>query len=113
MATRAGVAECSTSDMARRSRARSIRASPVTGYCGARRVISASISSRCAISAATSSRARVGRVLVALLLGQVALEDGVRRALPEVRLEHRREGQPATGPPAADAVSPRRHRPGR
>jgi len=58
MATRAGVAECSTSDMAQRSRARSIRARPVTGYCGARRVISASISSRCAISAATSSRAR-------------------------------------------------------
>ena len=57
MATRAGVAECSTSDMAQRSSARSIRASPVTGYCGARRVISASIESRCAISAATSSRA--------------------------------------------------------
>ena len=57
MATRAGVAECSTSDMAQRSRARSIRARPVTGYCGARRVISASISSRCAMTAATSSRA--------------------------------------------------------
>src|SRR5512146_2164924 len=57
MATRAGVAECSTSDMAVRSSARSIRASPVTGYWGARRVISASISSRWAISAATSSRA--------------------------------------------------------
>ena len=57
MATRAGVAECSTSDMAQRSSARSIMASPVTGYWGARRVISASIESRCSISAATSSRA--------------------------------------------------------
>ena len=52
-------------------------------------------------------------VLVALLLRQVALEDGVRRPLPEVRLEHRRECQPATGSPAADPVSPRRHRPAR
>jgi len=50
---------------------------------------------------------------VALLLGEVALEDRIRRALPEVRLEHGREGQPAAGPPAANAVSPRRHRPGR
>ena len=57
MATRAGVAECSTSDMAVRRSARSIRARPVTGYWGARRVISASIASRCDISAATSSRA--------------------------------------------------------
>jgi hypothetical protein len=54
-----------------------------------------------------------GGVLVALLLGQVALEDGVSRSLAEVGLEDRREGEPATGPPAADAVSPRRHRPGR
>jgi hypothetical protein len=51
-----------------------------------------------------------GRVRVAFLLGQVALEDGIRGALPEIRLEDRREGEPATGPPAADAVSPR-HRP--
>ena len=58
----------------------------------------------------TGQRRCVG---VALRLGQVALEDGVRGALPEVRLEHGREGQPASGPPAADAVSPRRHRPGR
>ena len=50
---------------------------------------------------------------VALLLGQVPLQDGLRGALPEVRLEHGREGEPPTGPPAADAVSPRRHRPGR
>ena len=53
------------------------------------------------------------RVLVALLVRQVALEDGVRGPLAEVRLEDRREGEPATGPPAANAVSPRRHRPGR
>jgi hypothetical protein len=32
--------------------------------------------------------------------------------LPEVRLEDRGEGQTATGPPAADAVSPRHRRPG-
>ena len=106
MATRAGVAECSTSPMAQRSSARSIRASPVTGYWGARRSISASIASRCAITAATSSRASVGGVRVALGLGEVALEDGVRRALAEVGLEDRRERQPAAGPPAADAGQP-------
>jgi len=54
-----------------------------------------------------------GRILVALLLGQVALEDGVGRALAEISLEDRGEGKSATGSPAADAVSPRRHRPGR
>ena len=53
------------------------------------------------------------RILVAFLLGQVTLEDRVGRALTEIRLEDRREGKPATGPPAANAVSPRRHRPGR
>src|SRR6478735_8072638 len=57
MATRAGVPECSTSDMAVRRSARSIRASPVTGYWGARRVISASIESRYRVTAPTSSRA--------------------------------------------------------
>ena len=57
MATRAGVAECSTSDMAVRSRARSIRARPTTGYCGAVRVIRSSISTRCSWTLATSSRA--------------------------------------------------------
>ena len=55
---------------------------------------------------------QLGGVRVALLLGQVALEDGVGRALTEVRLEDRREGEPATGPPAANAVSPRHRRPG-
>jgi len=54
-----------------------------------------------------------GGILVAFLLGEVALEDGVGRALAEVRLEDRREGEPATGPPAADTVSPRHRRPGR
>ncbi len=54
-----------------------------------------------------------GRILVALFLGQVALEDGVRGPLAEVGFEDGRQGQPATGPPAADAVSPRRHRPAR
>jgi hypothetical protein len=54
-----------------------------------------------------------GSVLVAFLLGQMAFEDGVRRALAEVRLEDRREGEAPTGPPAADAVSPRHRRPGR
>ena len=54
-----------------------------------------------------------GRVRVTLLLGEVPLEDGVRGTLAEVGFEDGREGQPATGPPAADAVSPRRHRPGR
>ncbi len=53
------------------------------------------------------------RVRVALLLGEVTLEDGIGGALAEIRLEDRREGEPATGPPAADAVSPRHRRPGR
>ena len=50
---------------------------------------------------------------VPLLFRQMTFKDGVRGPLSEVRLEDGREGQPATGPPAADAVSPRRHRPGR
>jgi len=54
-----------------------------------------------------------GSILIALLLGQVALEDGVRRTLPEICLEDRGESQPAAGPAAANAVSPRRHRPAR
>jgi hypothetical protein len=54
-----------------------------------------------------------GPVRVTFLLGQVSLEDGVRRPLSEVRFEHGRQGQPTTGPPAANAVSPRRHRSGR
>jgi hypothetical protein len=52
-------------------------------------------------------------VRVPLSLGKVTLEDGVRGSLSEVRLEDRREGQPTAGPAPADAVSPRRHRPGR
>ncbi len=54
-----------------------------------------------------------GGVGVALGLSEVALEDGVRRPLAEVRLEDRREGEPPAGPLAADAVSPRHRRPGR
>ncbi len=50
---------------------------------------------------------------VAFLIGQVSLQDGIRRSLPEIRLEDCREGEPATGPPAADAVSPRHRRPTR
>jgi hypothetical protein len=53
------------------------------------------------------------RGLVALLIGQMPLQDGVCRPLPEVRFEDRREGEPATRPPAADTVSPRHRRPGR
>jgi hypothetical protein len=54
-----------------------------------------------------------GGILVAFFLGEVPLEDRVGGALAEIRLEDRREGEPATGPPAADAVSPRHRRPGR
>jgi hypothetical protein len=52
-------------------------------------------------------------IRVTFFLGEVALEDRVRGALPEIRFEDGRQGQPATGPPAADTVSPRRHRPAR
>jgi hypothetical protein len=54
-----------------------------------------------------------GGILVALLLGQVTLQDRVGRSLAEIGLEDRGEGKSATRSPAADAVSPRRHRPGR
>jgi len=53
-----------------------------------------------------------GGVRVALLLGEVTLEDGIGGALAEIRLEDRREREPPTRPPAADAVSPRHRRPG-
>ena len=56
---------------------------------------------------------QLGRIGVAFRLGQMAFQHGIRGALPEIRFEHGRQGEPATGPPAADAVSPRRHRPGR
>jgi hypothetical protein len=56
---------------------------------------------------------KCGRVLVALLLGEVAFEDGVGRPLAEVGFEDRRQGEPPTRPPAADAVSSRHRRPGR
>jgi hypothetical protein len=54
-----------------------------------------------------------GGILVALFIGEVALEDGIGGALPEIRLEDRREGESPAGPPAAYPVSPRRHRPAR
>jgi hypothetical protein len=54
-----------------------------------------------------------GGILVALLLGEVALEYGIGGALPEIRLEDCREGEPPADPPAAYPVSPRRHRPAR
>ena len=54
-----------------------------------------------------------GRGIVALLLGEVAFQDGIGRTLSEIRLEYGRQGQPPAGPPAAYAISPRRHRPAR
>jgi hypothetical protein len=54
-----------------------------------------------------------GRVVIPFFFCEVAFEHGVRGALAEIRLEHRRQRKSATGPPAADQVSPRRHRPGR
>ena len=54
-----------------------------------------------------------GRVVVALLLGEVAFQHGIGRTLSEIRLEYGRQGQPPAGPPAANAISPRRHRPAR
>ena len=114
MATRAGVPECSTSPMAVRSSARSIRASPMTGYWGARRVDLGV--DRIAIPrpprrpARGPARPPPGSRLG---LGQVALEDRLRGPLPEVRLEDRRQREPAPGPPTPDPVSPRHRRPGR
>src|SRR5262245_48275466 len=57
MATRAGVAECSTSPRAQRSRERSIRASWTTGYWGATASIRASIATRFSTTAETIRRA--------------------------------------------------------
>ena len=57
MATRAGVAEYSTSPSAQRSSERSIRASWTTGYWGADASIRASIVDACATTAPTISRA--------------------------------------------------------
>ena len=123
MATRAGVPECSTSHMAVRSSARSIRASPVTGYWGARRAISASIESRFADDRRDELAGQLGRRRIAFVLGEMALEDGVRRPLPEVRLEDRRRaraggrsvdpgpGQPPT--PSTRTVTEPRSRPSR
>jgi hypothetical protein len=91
--------------MAVRSKARSIRARPVTGYWGATSVIVASISARLATTAATNSRR-----LVPLRFGQMSLQHGLRGALTEVGLEDRRQRQPTTGPSSALLISLRRHR---
>jgi hypothetical protein len=56
---------------------------------------------------------QLGRIGVACLLCQVALQDRIGRALAEVRFEHRRQSQAAAGSASADAISPRHHRPGR
>ena len=99
--------------MAVRSSARSIRARPVTGYCGARRVISASIVSRCRTTAVDELPGQGGGRRIALLLRQMALQDGLRGPLAEVGLEDRREGEATSGPSSPDPVSPRHRRPGR
>lgn len=51
-----------------------------------------------------------GGRLVALALRKMALQDGLRGALAEVGLEDRGEGQSASRPPAALAVSLQRRR---
>jgi hypothetical protein len=61
---------------------------------------------------------QLARRLVRLDLGQVALEDGSRGALAEVRLEHGGQRDPTPGPQRPNAigatvVSSRHRRPGR
>ena len=51
-----------------------------------------------------------GRHWIAIRLGQMALEDGLRGPLPEVRLEDRRQRQSTSGASSALPVSLRRHR---
>ena len=50
------------------------------------------------------------RCLVTLRFGKVALEDGLGRALPEVGLEDRREGESSPRATASLLISLRRHR---
>ena len=105
IATRAGVVpECNTSPTAQRSRARSIRASWTTGYWGAIRSILGVDSVALADHRVDDPAGQLGGVGVALRLGQMALQDGRRGALTEVRLEDRRERQPPPGPPGADPI---------
>jgi len=52
---------------------------------------------------------RAGRG-IALRVGEVTLQDGLRRALAEVRLEDRGEGESSAGPPSPLAVSLRHRR---
>ena len=58
----------------------------------------------CATTACDDRPGQLGRPGIALRLGQVALEDRARRALPEVGLEQRRERQPPPGPPRPNEV---------
>ena len=51
-----------------------------------------------------------GRGLVALRFGEVPFQDRLRRPLAEVGLEHRGEGESASGPPSSLPVSLQRHR---
>ena len=89
MATRAGVEEYSTSPSAQRSSERSIRASWTTGYWGADASIRASICDPIRDHRADDPAGQLARPRVGLDLGEIPLQDGDRRALAEVRLEHR------------------------
>jgi len=53
---------------------------------------------------------QVGGHGIAFRLGQMALEDGLRGPLPEVRLEDRRQRESTSGASSALPVSLRRHR---
>ena len=48
--------------------------------------------------------------LVPLRFGQMPFQDGARRALAEVGLEDRGQGETTPGPTTPEAVSLRRHR---
>ena len=96
--------------MAVRSRARSILARPVTGYCGATRPIWASIASRWRDDGFDQLAGQGRGGLITLGLREVALEDGVGRALAEVGFEDRGQRQSTSRPSSALAVSLRHHR---
>ena len=82
----------------------------MTGYCGATRPISASIVVAVGDHGIDELAGEGRGRLVALGFGQVALEDGVRRALAEVGLEDRGQRESTSRPPSALAISLRRHR---
>jgi hypothetical protein len=56
---------------------------------------------------------QIGRIGVALLLGEMALQHRIRRPLTEVRLKDGGKCQPPAGPSPADPIRPRRHQPAR